>query len=94
MKDYFLVAYDISDPKRLQKVYKKLKGFGAHLQLSIFECHLTPREIVLMRDALEKLIKHDEDRLLIIRCCPSCKENIECIGTQKRGREPGETVVI
>lgn len=94
MKDYFLVAYDISDPKRLQKVYKKLKGFGTRLQLSVFECHLTPREFVIMRDAVEKLINQEEDRILILRCCPTCKNKIESIGIQKRGREPGETVII
>lgn len=93
MKDYFLVAYDVSDPKRLQKVFKKLKGFGTHLQLSIFECYLTPREFVLMKDAIEKLIDHEEDRLLIIRCCPTCTNNIESIGTQKMGRNPSEAVI-
>lgn len=90
MMDYFLVTYDISDPKRLQKVYKKMKGFGKHLQFSVFECHLTPRHLVIMRDILEKLIDPEEDRILIVRCCPTCKNKIESIGNQKMGREPRE----
>ena len=94
MTDYFLVAYDVSNPKRLNRIYKKMKGYGTHLQLSVFECHLTPRQFVIMKNDLEKLINFREDRILIVRCCPTCKDKIECIGTQKRGRETHEPVVI
>ena len=28
MRNAFLVAYDIADPKRLRHVYQKMRGFG------------------------------------------------------------------
>ena len=42
MRRLYLVAYDICDPKRLRKVFKTMRGFGEHLQFSVFQCDLTP----------------------------------------------------
>jgi CRISPR-associated endonuclease Cas2 len=37
MRRNFIVTYDICDPKRLRKVFKLCKGYGIHLQYSVFE---------------------------------------------------------
>ena len=34
-------TYDICEDKRLAKVYKIMRGYGDHLQYSVFECQLT-----------------------------------------------------
>ena len=34
MRSSYLVCYDISDDKRLRKVFKLMRGFGDHLQFS------------------------------------------------------------
>lgn len=47
-------------------MYKTLKGFGDHLQLSVFRCELTPRQFVDMRVALLDAINVVEDQVLII----------------------------
>ena len=39
MRQSYLVCYDISDDKRLRKVFKTMRGYGDHLQYSVFECH-------------------------------------------------------
>jgi CRISPR-associated protein Cas2 len=54
------------DPKRLQKVHKTMKGFGEPIHYSVFRCNLTPKGRVEMKAALFELIKHDEDRIMII----------------------------
>ena len=41
----YVVTYDICDPKRLRRVYETLRGHGDHLQLSVFRCDLTRREL-------------------------------------------------
>jgi len=41
MRRLYIVAYDISDPKRLRRVFRTLKGYGQHLQLSVFRCDLS-----------------------------------------------------
>ena len=42
------------------------KGFGAHLQLSVFQCDLPEIDLVRMKAALTEIIHHTEDQVLII----------------------------
>jgi CRISPR-associated protein Cas2 len=71
MRNLLIVTYDISNPKRLRKVFKAMKGFGQHLQLSVFRCDLTDMERFEMIRALQDLIHHDEDQVLLIDLGPS-----------------------
>ena len=36
-----LVCYDICDEKRLRKVFQAMRGYGGHLQYSVFQGQLT-----------------------------------------------------
>lgn len=66
MRRRYLVCYDISDPVRLRRVHKKMKGFGEALQYSVFCCELTAREKVEMDRELGEIIHHKEDRILVV----------------------------
>lgn len=66
MKRNYIVTYDIRDPKRLRKVFKLCKGFGIHLQYSVFECDLTPMEKAEMESRLVEAIHGTEDQVLFI----------------------------
>ncbi|MGH7784914.1 MAG: CRISPR-associated endonuclease Cas2 [Candidatus Binatia bacterium] len=66
MRRLYLVTYDICEPKRLRKVFKSMQGFGAHLQLSVFQCDLTAIDRLEMQAALQKIIDPNEDKVLII----------------------------
>jgi len=66
MRHRYLVAYDISDPKRLRRTFKKMNGFGDPLQYSVFQCDLSDVERTLMREALGSIINHTEDRVMIV----------------------------
>jgi CRISPR-associated protein Cas2 len=46
MRNTFLVCYDIRDDYRLRKVFGTMRGFGDHLQYSVFECQFTPTDLV------------------------------------------------
>ena len=65
-----MVCYDISDPKRLRRVHKTMKGFGASMQYSIFRCSLSPRNHQLMLSRLEDIIDHEEDRIMVVNLGP------------------------
>ena len=39
-----LVAYDVSDPKRLRSVARVCEDYGVRVQYSIFECYLEEAE--------------------------------------------------
>ncbi|BFU93798.1 MAG: CRISPR-associated endoribonuclease Cas2 [Nitrospira sp.] len=71
MRRLYFVTYDIRDPKRLRRVYKTMKGFGAHLQLSVFQCELPDMDVVRMKVALTEVIHHQEDHVLIVDLGPS-----------------------
>jgi CRISPR-associated protein Cas2 len=66
MRHTYVVTYDICDPKRLRKVYKLMLGWGDHLQLSVFQCELSHRELVEVRVQLDRIIKPSEDQVLFV----------------------------
>lgn len=70
MRQTFIVSYDVADPKRLRRVYRVMRGWGDHLQFSVFRCELNPRELVELRSALVPVINHDEDQVLFVDVGP------------------------
>ena len=71
MRRLLIVTYDICDPKRLRRVFRAMKGFGQHLQLSVFRCDLTEMERFEMIGVLQGIIHHGEDQVLLIDLGPS-----------------------
>jgi CRISPR-associated protein Cas2 len=70
MRQTYIVSYDISDPKRLRKVFRLMKGYGEHVQLSVFRCELTHRALVELRSRLGSTINHNEDQVLFVDVGP------------------------
>ena len=71
MKTTWIVTYDICEAKRLRKVFETCKQFGVHLQYSVFECDLDPRQRVDMERQLTEIIHHQEDQVLFIELGPT-----------------------
>ncbi len=71
MRTSYLVCYDIADDKRLKKVFKAMRDFGDHLQYSVFECQLTPSDLVRCRESLRGIINHAEDQVLFVSLGPA-----------------------
>ena len=71
MRKDVVVAYDISDDKRLRQVFKIMRGYGDHLQYSVFRCALSAQERVRLLTALDKVINHQEDQVMFIDLGPS-----------------------
>ena len=79
----YVVSYDIMDQKRLQRVHKRMKGFGEAIHYSVFRCDLSPKGRVEMVAALTDLIKQTEDRIMVIDLGPaegSVERRIEFLG--------------
>jgi len=62
MRTSYLVCYDISDDKRLRKVFKAMRNYGDHLQYSVFECQMTSTDLVRCRAELAEIIHHRRTR--------------------------------
>ena len=67
----YVVAYDISDPKRWRRVFKLMKGYGRWLQLSVFHCRLDGGRRTEMALALERSIDASTDHVLILDLGPA-----------------------
>jgi CRISPR-associated protein Cas2 len=71
MRSTYLVCYDISNDLRLRRVHKTMRGFGDHLQYSVFECQLTRTDLARCRHLLSEIINHREDQVLFVELGPS-----------------------
>jgi CRISPR-associated protein Cas2 len=77
-----LVAYDITDNKRLSKVAKHCANFGVRVQYSIFECQLESDAFDRFWKGLTDLIDEDSDRLVAYKVCAACAKEIRDAGQQ------------
>lgn len=61
----YLVAYDIADPRRLQRVARCVSRRGVRVQYSVFLTHLTPAQRKTLTGELARLIdpRADDVRL-------------------------------
>lgn len=78
----YLVAYDISDPKRLKKVASLLEGYGYRIQLSVFICRLTPARLEVIRSEISAAMNTLFDQCLFVDLGTNLQlnNNVSCIG--------------
>jgi CRISPR-associated protein Cas2 len=67
----YIVTYDIGDPKRLDRVYRVMKGAGEHIQLSVFCCDLSDRQRERLLLDLLAIIHGGQDQVLLIDLGPT-----------------------
>jgi CRISPR-associated protein Cas2 len=70
-----LVAYDISDPKRLRKVAKLLQEHGIRVQNSTFELKVSEKSLQSIKDMLLEHIDSEYDKLFIFRISKKKKKS-------------------
>jgi len=79
-KTFYVISYDISDPRRLQQVAKIMEDFGQRVLYSVFECLLTQEELVRLKSTIEPLLDPLEDRVLYYPLCNRCRARTEHMG--------------
>lgn len=80
----YIIAYDISDDRRLAKVHYFLKSFATGGQKSVYECYLTDSELQKVINKLEILIHPFEDRIHIFTLDGRSKTHTLGIAIQPR----------
>lgn len=83
-----IVAYDITEPKRLRLVAKTCEDYGYRIEKSVFECDLTEEKFRDFWAALNRIIDQDEDALIAYRVCKSCVREIHSAGVVERSSMP------
>jgi len=96
MRSVYLVCYDVGDPKRLRRTYKKMCGFGDPLQYSVFRCELSPTEKQSMKEALWSILNWAHDRVMLVDLGPAGARGDLCVEFwgEPRVEVPGRAAVI
>lgn len=61
----FVVAYDIADDRRRDRVADLLLSYGERVQASVFMVGASAASIVRMKEQLGDLINHKEDSIIV-----------------------------
>lgn len=61
-----LIAYDISDPRRLRRVIAIMESYGTRLQYSVFLCDLSRAESLVWEAEILEVVELSEDSVVTI----------------------------
>ncbi len=79
---YYILVYDVKE-KRVQKVHKFLKRYLNWVQNSVFEGELTKGQFEALKIALKKLLKTEEDSVIIYKLGSLKYTEREIVGVEK-----------
>lgn len=94
MRKRYLVAYDVSDDKRRNAIFKILMGNGDHVQFSVFLCQLNSVELTRLKGRMKERVNANQDQVVILDLGPADAElatRLECIG---RAYNPPARVMV
>ena len=94
LMDTYLVAYDISNPKRLRKVASTCEDFGLRRQFSVFVCRLTATDLVRLKSRLYEIIDLDMDQVIFVPLCARCSGQIEALGRPIEPPDARDVVIV
>jgi CRISPR-associated protein Cas2 len=95
MRKLYVVTYDIGDPARLRQVHQLMRGYGDHVQLSVFLCEMSAVERARLRARVEEIIHMREDQVLFIDLGPAAGRAataIQAVG--KRYTHPEHVAIV
>jgi len=67
-----VITYDITEPRRLNRLRRFLKEYGIRSQRSVFECRLSRAELADIRKYCLSRLDLKEDSVRIYRICDRC----------------------
>jgi CRISPR-associated protein Cas2 len=93
-KNFYVIAYDVTNDKRRKKVVKLLEKFGKRSNYSVFECMVTDSQLAIIRKSLLAIIDtKDCDSIAFYPICLNCYSKIFYY-PPKSLANPKNTVVI
>lgn len=93
-----LVAYDIADTegagrRRLQRVAQVCGTYGTRIQLSVFECRVSPERLARMIGELQDAMDRERDSVVIYRFSGEMRGARTLLG-RERPREVDEPWIV
>lgn len=78
-KQFYVVAYDVSDDRRRTKVVKVMQKYGKRINLSVFECMLSDSQFKTLKESIMKVSDRKNDHILVYPLCLNCFIKIESL---------------
>ena len=88
-----LLVYDIADSRRLRKVARLCEAYGDRVQLSVFELHLKPGQLIALQASLRKIVDPRSDRVRYYRICAADHSDIRLDGAGEVSQPHRYTIV-
>ncbi len=76
MRRIHVVAYDVTDRRRLRRALAAVRAFGLGGQKSVHECALGTRERRELEARLLEVLDFGQDRLLLLRLDPRSRPRV------------------
>jgi CRISPR-associated protein Cas2 len=92
-RTFYVLAYDIANNKRRNKIAKLCEAWADRVQESVFEAYLAPAELEKLLKKADRLMKPEEDSLRIYMLCSACKGKIAMRGQGQVTPAPGVKIV-
>lgn len=86
MRIFYIIAYDISDERRLARARHFLKGYATGGQKSVYECFLEKEELKFIISKIRRLISLHEDRVHIFRI--DARSEVHTLGIAVKPKDP------
>lgn len=82
-KNFIVVAYDISDDKRRNRIAKILLKYGTRINFSVFECMITDMQLENLKKEIAGKIKPKTDTVVFYPICMKCYTKIVYLPPKK-----------
>ena len=93
MPQRWIIAYDVTEPKRMRRVAKHLEGVGTRLQYSVFECGPEAWANGKLRQALCGHVESTKDALSSYAQCAACRASSVWQGKSEMPQRQAATAI-
>lgn len=73
---FYLICYDIRNPKRLRRTAKKLENYGIRVQKSFFQCEMSSAMLDELVKDIKGVINLKVDYFFIYPICEKCAKKV------------------
>ena len=92
-RSFYLLAYDIANDRRRQKIARLCEAMAERVQESVFEAYLSQAELDKLLKKIGRVLKKEEDSLRIYLLCASCRSKVRLFGVGKVTPAPGVVII-
>lgn len=91
--NFYVIAYDIPNDRRRQKIADLLEGYGKRVQYSVFECYLSRSKLKELQTKLLKTFKLEEDSIRFYFLSSSSLHQVQVWGNPGLTAPPSSTII-